>query len=156
VLKAFVFGVAAIAVGCGSGTGSALPGGGTHCSIQAALVQSGGTGATDCGYVHFGDTSQTADDCAVSAFMMNRPFFVSYDRRGTDSHLIRGLVGGTGGLVSVVDYDGNVSGGGGNGNPAIDQQACNAPSVSTTPGDRTLGEMPIACGSTGSYVRLCP
>jgi hypothetical protein len=165
-LRIVLLGVATVLAGCGAGAtgalppfdGQALPGGdaGVACSILRTLADLAGPGARDCGYVRFGAASQTADDCAVSVFMAGQPFFVSYDRMGTDSHLVRGLVQESSGLLSVVDYDGDASGGGGDGNPTIDQRACDSPLVRATPGDRTLGDMPIDCDSVGSYMRLCP
>ena len=130
--------------------------GGPRCDLQSTLASLAGPNPMDCGYVRFGEDSQAADACAVSAFTAGRPFFVSYDRMGTDSHLVRGLVQDSSGRLWVIDYDGNTGGGGGDDRPAIDQQSCDAPAVSTSPGDRTRGEMPIACGSAGAYVRLCP
>jgi hypothetical protein len=97
-----------------------------------------------------------ADDCAVSAFLASRPFFVIYDVMGSDSHLMRGLVKASSGPLWLINYDGNPSGGGGDLWPTIDQQVCESPVVSPTTVDRSAGEMPIACGSLGSPMRVCP
>jgi hypothetical protein len=154
MIKCFV--LAVLLCSCAGKGGSLVGDSDVRCDLQSTLVGVAGANATDCGYVRFGEDSQAADDCAVSAFAEGRPFFVSYDRMGIDSHLVRGLVQDSSGRVWVIDYDGNTGGGGGDSRAAIDRQSCDAPAISMTPDDRTQGEMPIACGSPGPYVRLCP
>ena len=69
------------------------------------LRQIGGSSATDCGYVRFGESTARTDRCVKNAYQHHQPFVARYDVKGMDSRLVFGLAGnGTDRIVSVK-YD---------------------------------------------------
>src|SRR5436190_1201877 len=83
------------------------------CNLEADLAARAGSGATDCGHARLDASTASVDDCVVRAFGNHAAFFAQYDRRGTDSQVVFGLVGDSSGRVTFLLWDGDPSGGSG-------------------------------------------
>lgn len=142
LLAAIVFFLAAVS-GCGS-----------RCNLRSELRGLAGGGAKDCGHVILGDSPTAVDACVVDSFGKKAAFFAQYDRQGTDSKVVFGLVGNNSGEVTFLEWDGDPSGGSRE-DPVISGDSCKRPSVDTSTGRDASTTPPIACRSIESLGRTC-
>jgi hypothetical protein len=132
-----------------------MAGCGAHsCNLQAELSELAGSGAKDCGHVSLNASAASVDACVVDSFRKHAAFFAQYDRRGTDSKVVFGLVGNVSGEVTFLDWDGDPSGGSGE-DPVITENRCKSPSVDTSSARDASTTPAIACRSTVSLGRTC-
>jgi hypothetical protein len=126
---------------------------GEKCDLDGSLRARAGAGGVDCGRVEIGGDRGQTDACVVEAFNAGKPFFARYERRGTDSHVAFGLVRGGDGVVTMLLYDGDPGGGGGDGRPVISGSVCEGPSA--LGGSSTADASPITCAASRSIGRVC-
>ena len=124
------------------------------CNLGTDLAARAGSSATDCGHARLNAGTASVDDCVVRAFGNHAAFFAQYDRIGTDSKLVFGLVGDSSGRVTFLLWDGDPSGGSG-APPVITGDRCEGPSIDSAPGRDTNTTPPIVCASTVSLGRTC-
>ena len=111
----------------------------------------GGKGE-NCGVATPKDSAPEA--CVVRALKEGRRFVSRHRLRGIDSHIELGLAGGDDGSVTMIRYDGDPGGGGGDGHPRITTVVCRGARPST-PEEREAGQGLLACSEESSPRTLC-
>ena len=125
------------------------------CNLEAELLARAGKGATDCGQVLVDGDRTATDECVTRAFEDGVAFHARYEARGIDSHVVLGIVRSASGTLTLLHYDGDPSGGGGDGQPVIDAAVCDDPRLPPTVSSRPEGTHPFTCGAERSVGRVC-
>jgi hypothetical protein len=125
------------------------------CSLETEVLARAGKGAIDCGHVAIGGDRNVSDECVVRALEGGSAFYARYERRGTDSHVALGVARSKSGALTLLQYDGDPGGGGGDRRPVIDASICAAPQLLPAIADRPEGTPPFMCGEGRSLGRVC-
>jgi len=123
------------------------------CNLQDELRARAGAAAIDCGHVPLGGDRSATDACVIQAFMDERAFTARYALHGTDSSVALGVVGTAAGAVTLLLYDGDPGGGGGDDHPVISGNICEGARPRSAP----LGpnDAPLDCDVTRPLGRIC-
>lgn len=129
------------------------------CDFDEHVRDAAGSGARNCGTFNADELSDAGHECAVDAFRNHKAFFVLFTEAGVDSNVRRAMVGTAQGRVSFFLYDSS-PGGGGDGDPTIDQWQCRDPFIEQARGGVlpevvTPGTEILACRSTTTPIRVC-
>jgi hypothetical protein len=126
----------------------------SSCDLTAQLEQRAGAGAKDCGDATSDAGIAETDECVVSRFGKNEPFFAEYQRQGTDSEVVFGISSDGKGNVAFLTYDSDPSGGS-DAAPVINGDICHDPSVDSSSDRDPATTSPITCASTASVGPTC-
>lgn len=142
---------------------AALTLGACACDLHDEILDWAGDGADSCGFVRLGDPAAGAHACALEHLEAGEPFALWVELRGTDSHVVEAWAGRADGSVGHFLYDGDPSGGGGDGDPHIARWSCDNPHRHTVTADEGLhgvalavGDVVLRCEQTVFIEDLCP
>lgn len=125
------------------------------CNLHDEAFDLAGNGATDCGLVALGASAGPAFACALAAIDEQRAFVLRIERQGKDSHAAEAWVGQKDGDVFLLRYDGDPSGGGGDGNPRIERSTCRGPLRRTVTEDDVANRSFSFAVAAGDEVIAC-
>ncbi len=126
----------------------------SNCDLAKGLTARSGSDATNCGHAVLGTDASPVDACVVSAFEDGTAFVAQYDRMGSDSKVVFGIVGDVNGQVTFLLWDGDPSGGSG-ADPVISGTLCVGPAVDSSSMRDPFVAAPLTCTSTTSLGRSC-
>jgi hypothetical protein len=132
-----------------------VPSCGRKCDLEEEVKRRSASGAIDCGHVELGADRSAVDACVVDAFRGMKAFYARYEARGTDSHVVHGVLGSVTGLVTLLVYDGDPGGGGGDGRPVITANTCEESRLIADLSGRPEATPPFECGSVKDLGRIC-
>ena len=95
------------------------------------------------------------DDCVVRSFGDAKPFHARYELRGIDSHVAVGVASWGGQEVTILSYDGDPGGGGGDAHPMISQLFCGRPIVFPSYQTHPENTVIFVCGDDRRLGPLC-
>ncbi len=125
------------------------------CDFVDAVAGRAGAQAVDCGHVQLNANATAVNACVQRSFDDGKPFYAIYERMGLDSHVASGISRSTDGTVTILSYDGDPGGGGGDGQPVIDAQICEGAKRRVPAVGDPAAPLPLDCDTLGASVRLC-